>query len=479
MSVAAVRTSTRARENLYQKYAHVLDVNPQLDRMLVSFQANKREPLYRWFKYKEGFSSRLVEWIIQRLAPTTGVLLDPFAGTGAALFASRDLGWDAIGIEILPVCAYAIEARKIADTINPQEFAAAARRVLADPLDAHYESKHAFRHLTITRGAFPTDTEREMAAYLALSDSKVKNPQIRKLLRFACICILEEISYTRKDGQYLRWDYRSSRDRARKKFDKGTIPSFRDSIRKKLRQMAQDLTDTTFRSAVASTQDIPPGKLQLHQASSLEILPRQPANSIDLVLTSPPYCNRYDYTRTYALELAFLHYNDQQVKQLRQAMLSSTVENRAKTGQISRIYDTDEYKRRRQLVERAFRNQFALREVLEALEHHRRRGSINNTNIPRMVRNYFYEISFVLHELSRMLRPGGKIVMVNDNVRYAGEEIPVDLILSDLANNFGLAVSHIWTLPKGKGNSSQQMGRHGRKELRKCVYVWEKPNKTG
>ena len=65
--------------------------------------------------------------------------------------------------------------------------------------------------------------------------------------------------------------------------------------------------------------------------------------------------------------------------------------------------------------------------------------------------------------------------MVNDNVRYAGEEVPVDLILSDMAESFGLNVKHIWTLERGKGNSSQQMGNHGRSELRKCVYVWEKP----
>ena len=40
-----------------------------------------------------------------------------------------------------------------------------------------------------------------------------------------------------------------------------------------------------------------------------------------------------------------------------------------------------------------------------------------------------------------------------------------------------------WTLGRGKGNSSQQMGNYGRSELRKCVYVWEKahclpPNDT-
>jgi tRNA G46 methylase TrmB len=91
-----------------------------------------------------------------------------------------------------------------------------------------------------------------------------------------------------------------------------------------------------------------------------------------------------------------------------------------------------------------------------------------------MVQNYFFEMCLVVLELARILKPGGKMVMVNDNVRYAGEEVPVDLILSDMAASSGLHVRNIWTLPRGKGNSSQQMGVHGRSELRKCVYVWEK-----
>ncbi len=91
-----------------------------------------------------------------------------------------------------------------------------------------------------------------------------------------------------------------------------------------------------------------------------------------------------------------------------------------------------------------------------------------------MVENYFFEMCVVVSELARVLRPGGRLVMVNDNVRYAGEEVPVDLILSDFARRLGLQVEHIWTLPRGKGNSSQQMGAHGRQELRMCVYVWSK-----
>ncbi len=93
-----------------------------------------------------------------------------------------------------------------------------------------------------------------------------------------------------------------------------------------------------------------------------------------------------------------------------------------------------------------------------------------------MVENYFFEMNVVIYELSRILSPGGRVYMVNDNVQYMGEEVPVDLMLSDFAQNAGLQVEGIWILPKGKGNSSQQMGQYGRNEIRKCVYVWSKSN---
>jgi len=91
-----------------------------------------------------------------------------------------------------------------------------------------------------------------------------------------------------------------------------------------------------------------------------------------------------------------------------------------------------------------------------------------------MVRGYFSEMNVIIGELARVVRRGGHVIMVNDNVRYAGEEIPVDLILCSFAEALGLRTKVIWVLPRGKGNSSQQMGAHGRAELRKCVYVWER-----
>ncbi|PGH38850.1 MAG: DNA modification methylase, partial [Candidatus Nephrothrix sp. EaCA] len=99
---------------------------------------------------------------------------------------------------------------------------------------------------------------------------------------------------------------------------------------------------------------------------------------------------------------------------------------------------------------------------------------LNNSNIARMTRNYFLEMCFAVYEMARVTKSRGYCVMVNDNVRYGGEEIPVDLILSEFAENFGFNINKIFVLPRGKGNSSQQMGNYGRTEVRKCVYLWQK-----
>ncbi|MBX6378227.1 MAG: site-specific DNA-methyltransferase [Clostridia bacterium] len=274
------------------------------------------------------------------------------------------------------------------------------------------------------------------------------------------------MSYTRKDGQYLRWDVRSGRG-AGSRFHKGEIPDFKTAVLRQLAMMAEDL----------GRRDGPPlaGRIRVVPGSCLIELMSLADDAFDLVMTSPPYCNRYDYTRTYALELAYMGYDDADVKRLRQSLLSCTVENRGKHDRLRAAYAEKGLEARYRSALEAFSQQAALQEVLRLLYTARGAGSLNNDHIPAMVENYFFEMCLVVRELARVLAPGGHVVMVNDNVQYHGQEIPVDLILSDFAAQAGLEVDCIWVLPRGKGNSSQQMGAFGRRELRKCVYVWSKP----
>jgi DNA modification methylase len=473
-----VLSPTLKRDELYERFKAKISVNAALDRALVSFQANKNVPFSGWFKYREGFSESLVAYLLQTVTTTSGTLLDPFSGAGSALFAASNLGWQTKGIEVLPVGIYATRARFIIDNVTPQELREAIHTIKCLKFADYYDQQYELKHIAITKGAFPLAEESELVGYIAYCQRCIVNENLRHLLLYAAFCILESISYTRKDGQYLRWDVRSGRSQGKKAFNKGYICTFREAIFEKLNQIAFDLEvnpvqQSLFEESNHHSQTDHP-QPELYEGSCLDILPTMATNSIDVVLTSPPYANRYDYTRTYALELVYSGCTEAQVKQLRQAMLSCTVENKDKRQKLENLYRSLDRTSEFWVVDDVFQKQEALQEVLTLLENHREHGLLNNVNVVRMIRNYFYEMCFVIYEMARILKPGGTIIMVNDNVRYAGEEIPVDLILSDIAESLGLTTKQIRTLGRGKGNSSQQMGNHGRSELRKCVYVWEK-----
>ena len=309
---------------------------------------------------------------------------------------------------------------------------------------------------------YPEETKEAIEKYI--SAYQLENSRVQAVLRFALLCVLESISFTRKDGQYLRWDYRSRRRQGKKIFDKGEIPSFEKAICEKIDEIVADISPL-HQTSLFPTEKLQ-GEIRLYEGSCLEVLPKLPDGTYDAIMTSPPYCNRYDYTRTYALELALLGADEQELLRLRQEMLSCTVENRAK--------DLLSINSRWTTVLAAADEQELLQAILKYLEDQKAQRALNNNGIPRMVRGYFYEMACVIAECARVLKPNALLFMVNDNVRYAGASISVDIILSDIAEKLGFYVENILVLPNGKGNSSQQMGEHGRKSLRKCVYVWRK-----
>ncbi len=447
---------TAAREALHARFAERIIVDYDLSRRLVSYQGNKAVPGFRWMKYKEGFSTQLVERLLSGSGP--GAVLDPFSGIGTTALTASRTGRRAIGVEIMPVgnlMAKAITA--IANGLSRRQLASASAGLVDSLANGAPDPKHAFPHVRITKGAFSPRAEEDIAkARQFIAATADDHSAIA--LNAACVAAIEDVSYTRKDGQYLRWDPRSGRT-ASTRLDKGRLPSLAEALERRLSQMIEDVP------AVKQHYAGPPPKLI--DGSCLTELKDLEAGTFDTVITSPPYANRYDYTRTYALELAYLGYDEAAFKALRQALLSATVENRSKRDELRMAYGGSDW------VSRLFAmvdQNAALNEVLNILREHAE--ELGNRNVIRLLEYYFTEMAVVISELARVVAPGGQVFMVNDNVRYHGEEAPVDLILSDFAEQLGFRCKTIWALPRGKGNSSQQMGRFGRQEIRKCVYHW-------
>jgi len=462
------------RKKLLNRLEDRLETAYNLNRKVVSFQANKDEPIYRWFKYKEGFSAQLVKYFLSEYSPKPGRVFDPFTGIGTTLFAGQELGWESYGIELLPVGVFVMQTREAVHNIDLNKLKKTTEALWTE-LNQIDNGEKQIKHISITEYAFPDDTEESLNKYLTYC-SPIKDKKIQTILRFAAFTVLEEVSYTRKDGQYLRWDYRSKRELLGKPFNKGKILTFKEAVMHKLNQIANDLStnksDSLFSISENNGNERPP--LNIIQGSCLEELPKFEDGFFDFIITSPPYCNRYDYTRTYALELVYLGYSSEQVRKLRQEMLSCTVENKEKIDKLNQFYTSLGNPEIFYKVLEVYNNSNAMTEVNSVLEELNKLGKLNNNNIPRMVKNYFLEMCFVIYEMARVTKSSGFCVMVNDNVRYGGEEVPVDLILSEFAENFGFNINKIFVLPKGKGNSSQQMGNYGRTEIRKSVYLWQK-----
>lgn len=207
--------------SLTNYFSDMLIIDECLTRKLVSFQANKTRSYYRWYKYKEAFSADLVEYLFNKYNICKGKILDPFAGAGTALFACSALGYVSEGIEVLPVGQKIMEAYILTRGSHKLDIISGLERwQLQKTWNIDGETKD-FKILRITDGAYPKETHNKITRYL--NELEQEGFEIKEILLFALLCVLESISYTRKDGQYLRWDYRSGRTNGKNPFDKGKI----------------------------------------------------------------------------------------------------------------------------------------------------------------------------------------------------------------------------------------------------------------
>jgi hypothetical protein len=428
---------TIEREQLEGKYSSLM--RERLDfRPFLGFSSNKIEPVFRWFRYKEAFSQQLVKEILTNewRLPNNSLIFDPFAGCGTTLLSCQQLGFPAIGVDIMPLAVFASKV-KLHTNYDMSRLRQAIGDILTKPFSPTSES---FPRIRIIDLALPSQTQ-EKALFYRDQIQAVHDPPTRDLLMLGLLASLEEASYTSKDGQFLRLVKRPPKP-------------IEAAFETKLQQMFSDVTREVEQESKA--------QIFIGDARRLPIQVLKYKGKVAGIITSPPYLNRYDYSRTYALELCLL-YDEQgkpcvkdfeDLKSIRHSLLRSHIE--------SRPAPTDSVKVQ------------ALEEVLNSLEL----KQLNNPRIPVMIEGYFEDMNLAIGEMAKMLKPGGLVALVVDNVRFEGELIPVDLILSEIAAKYKLKTLEVRVI-RYKGNSSQQMGRYGRVPVRESIVFWQKSTLGG
>ena len=401
-------------------------------RSKISYVVNKSLPLLRLFRYKEAFSLSFVQQIINELKlSSSDLVLDPFCGMGTTLLASGLHNISSIGIDSSPLAVFISNTLPLLLTIEPSHLRETYQQLISrlekQPLAPIAED------VPIIKIAFPPD----ILTTLHKLKSGIDNldTPIRDVMTLLFLSILEGCSYTSKDGQFLRLNRRKNIVEPIKLLENKIYEAEKD-----LYLVEQLGWRRKWRAPIIMQCDA----RQMSQYL-LHISPTA-------IITSPPYANRYDYTRSYTLELCFgFVRNYEELKALRSDMLRSHIE-------VS--VSPDEHP-----------NHYVVQEIIKSLEQ--RCSNLNNPRIPIMLKGYFIDMELVIKEFARILAPNSHVVMVVGNVRYDGETIPVDTILCDIAESVGFNVKAIW-IARYKGNSSQQMKKYGRMPVRESVLIWQK-----
>lgn len=415
----------------------------------------KSRQVYNWYYFPHSFSPEIVDFLLSRYDKLSSGfrILDPFSGSGTAILRSIELGLDAVGIDIMPLSIHIGKAKT-------SEYDPDRLNSIYKIITEHDEVGQNFTtDLSFVNKIFDDD----VAKYLAgLSIALEKEDHCYKSFFMTWLARLaDEASGAVKSGGFTR-NYSSSN----KKSDRSTgvkPPLKVDSVI----ELGQSIFDSMLKS-MKSIKRIGTAKFYLGDARKVADVLKYEA-PFDIIITSPPYPNRQDYTRIFAPELfATYSFSSSEHKSLRYSSFRSHLE--AKQPQENTQPFSEELERIiLQTIQRLVDDHVSLENLKsERLDGYRKKKL--DPRVPKMIAGYFEDIYQFLSSAINVIKPGAEVCIIVANVRHSGSVIECDTIISKIGEIVGF--DHVETLvARHKGNSSQQMKYLQRIPLRESVVV--------
>lgn len=249
-----------------------------------TFSDNLSLPINRWFRYSAGFSAPWVRSVVHREKQAgRSTVLDPFAGSGTALLESESCGLESTGLEAHPFVARVARA-KLSWREDPELFRHHTSNVLRQ---ARATSASTDSFAPLIHKCFTPDVLGRLGGLLKAWMSTADDSPISELSWLTMISILRESSQVGT----AQWQYVLPNKRKVKVSDPF------DAFAAKAELMAQDM------QIRQGSLHGPEATLHLDDARTCSSVPDGWA---DLIVTSPPYANNYDYADATRLEMSFL-----------------------------------------------------------------------------------------------------------------------------------------------------------------------------
>ena len=339
-------------------------------------------------------------------------VLDPMVGSGTVIALARLKKHRAIGVDIDPLAV--LISRVWTTGIEADEVKVKAREVLARAKDIFakmpegkaYPSKADHETRRFVAYWFDGYARRQLAS-LSIAITRVRDKATRNVL----LCALSRLIITKSSGASLAMDL--SHSRPHKKFRRAPVKPFRKFL-EAVRHVAENCVDKHGADAG------PAASVRLGDARKLPV----PGESIDLVVTSPPYLNAIDYIRCSKFSLVWMGYRIPELRELRSESVGA------------------------ESAGNGFKTDPGVQRIVAGLK-------LNPGLSPRdeaVLTRYIADMRRAMREVARVLVPGGKAVYVMGENMIRGTYIRNSQIISEIARACGLRLKErrIRTLPANR-----------------------------
>jgi DNA modification methylase len=370
-----------------------------------------QSPQSAWYRYYPGFSESFARDALSNDSLRPGEwVLDPWNGSGTTVSAANSLGINAHGYDLNPVMVLVAKGRCL-DTATYSSLPPLTTELLRharksfdpnpnDPLSTWFlpRSIEAIRSIEAAVQKVLIDA----SCYRSLKDRGVND--VSDLAAFFYVGIFRTIR------QLLRpfltsnptWVKRPISPRERIRPNGATV---REIFMSNLAEM--------FPPAPATSGSIGRGQKVISVASSEEL--PLPNESVHCVLASPPYCTRIDYAVATSPELALLGYPlDADFDELRRRLIGTSTVPSVMPKTSSEMGTT-------------------CLQFLEALSRHTSKAS--STYYYKNHVQYFHSIGNSLSEIARVLKPGGRCVLVVQDSYYKDLHNDLPTIVAEMAGH--------------------------------------------
>lgn len=395
---------------------------------IMQFNKNKKEPFHRWYPFVEGYSREFIQSIVKEMNRDNLVCLEPFSGSGTTALELQNCGISCFAFEVNPLM-YLIARVKLENSYEIERISYWYDYILKKRTKQRVKLTTEFNTLYQSdekkKWNFNTDIGIAVEK-LRQTIETIPEEIYRELFKVALAAILLEVSNLYRNGKCLSY---KPNWKDRKISEKDVFDKFDDKV---INELKYDIESSMKQSKVNN-------KMRLFNEDSRTGIANEIENdSIDLVITSPPYLNSRDYTDTYMLELKTLGFTktNEEIKELRTKTLRSHVQ--IKWDDTSNL------------------NNKLLKNILKELEEASKDIEKWNESIIDMVRLYFVDMQNIFHILYEKMKKNGRVYFNVSNSAYFNVLINTLEICASIAEQEGFTVLEIRDARKLKTSPQQQ-----------------------